>query len=72
MVQEIKVKHDHVWAVLLLKFRNPGNATRATKEICSAVGPSVVSYDTTKVWFHKFRNGDFDTSEKFDMVDHQR
>ncbi|CAD5223831.1 unnamed protein product [Bursaphelenchus okinawaensis] len=36
MVQEIKVKHDHVWAVLLLKFRNPGNATRATKEICSA------------------------------------
>ncbi|CAD5212181.1 unnamed protein product [Bursaphelenchus okinawaensis] len=64
MDEEVKLNRDQVRAMLLLKFCEHGNAARATKEICSAIGPSVVSYDTVKVWFLKFKNGDFDMSEK--------
>ncbi|EYC00698.1 hypothetical protein Y032_0113g356 [Ancylostoma ceylanicum] len=29
-----------------------------------AMGPSTVSYDAAKVWFRKFKNGDFDMTDK--------
>lgn len=43
--------------LLLLEFRKHTNANDAAGNICEAIGPSAVSYDSAAVWFRKFRTG---------------
>ena len=35
--------------------------------MCDVIGPSVVSHDTAKTWFGKFKNDAFDLSDKGDL-----
>lgn len=46
--------------LLLYEFKRHASASDAARNICDAIGPSSVSYDTSKVWFHTFKNGGFD------------
>ncbi|GBM98915.1 hypothetical protein AVEN_58187-1 [Araneus ventricosus] len=36
----------------------------ATKKMCESLGINIVSYDTVKVWFRKFKPGDFDIEDE--------
>ena len=65
MAEEIVLDSKQVRLLLLYEFRKKNSSARdATKNICDAMAPSTVSYDTAKVWFRKFKNGDFDLTDK--------
>ncbi|KIH58520.1 EXTL2, alpha-1,4-N-acetylhexosaminyltransferase, partial [Ancylostoma duodenale] len=57
----LKYKYDGALRRLRGKHSNAGDAT---KNICDAMRAPTVSYDTTKVWFSEFKNGDFDFGDK--------
>ena len=39
------------------------SATECFRIMCTALGTTVVSYDTVKVWYRKFKNKDYDIQE---------
>ena len=49
---------------ILFAFQLKNNAVKATEMICSALGEGVVTHKTCKKWFQRFRNGDFDFSNR--------
>ncbi|CAD5214195.1 unnamed protein product [Bursaphelenchus okinawaensis] len=53
-----------VRALLLYEFLQQRTASKAVENINTIFGPSVVSYDTAKVWFRSFKNGDFSLDDK--------
>ncbi|VDO79647.1 unnamed protein product [Heligmosomoides polygyrus] len=57
--EEIVLDCKHVRLLLLYEFKKQSSAGVAADNICGTVGPVTVSYNTAKVWFRKFNNGDF-------------
>jgi hypothetical protein len=37
--------------------------------MCTTLGTTVLSYDTVKVWYQKFKNKDYDIQEAEHVVD---
>ncbi|VDL71403.1 unnamed protein product [Nippostrongylus brasiliensis] len=60
MTEQIILDGKQLRLRLLYEFRKHVNARDAAKNICEAMGPSTVSYDTAKVWSRKFKNDTFD------------
>lgn len=49
---------------MLLYFHRGKTAAETTKILCEAYGNNVVSERTCRGWFVRFRNGDFDVSDR--------
>nr|pir hypothetical protein H12I19.6 - Caenorhabditis elegans [Caenorhabditis elegans] len=59
----IKLERRDVRLLLLYEFRLGHSAMEAERNICGAMGEGALSYNTTKSWFQKFKNGDFSLEE---------
>ncbi|GBM09193.1 Histone-lysine N-methyltransferase SETMAR [Araneus ventricosus] len=46
------------------EFRNKLGATECHQKTCESLGINTVSYDTVKVWFRKFKGGNFDIEDE--------
>ncbi|GBN91453.1 hypothetical protein AVEN_14730-1 [Araneus ventricosus] len=46
------------------EFRNKLSATECHQKMCENLGINTVSYDTVKVWFRKFKAGNFDIEDE--------
>ncbi|GBM09102.1 hypothetical protein AVEN_5286-1 [Araneus ventricosus] len=46
------------------EYRNKLSATKCHQKMCERLGVTTVSYDTVKVWFRKFKAGDFDIEDE--------
>lgn len=46
------------------EFQQGKNAAEAFKSICSVLGQDAVSYNTCKIWFRRFRVGNFDVMDQ--------
>ena len=49
---------------LLYEFQQYKNASEAQRTICATYGDSDIDESTFCRWFRKFKNGDFDLSDK--------
>ena len=54
----------HLRYCILFAFLLKKNATEATATICSALREGAVTHKTYKKWFQRFRNLDFDLSDR--------
>ncbi|GBM10320.1 hypothetical protein AVEN_50028-1 [Araneus ventricosus] len=50
--------------IMYYEFRNKLNATECHQKMCESLGINTVSYDTVKVWFWKFKAGNFDIEDE--------
>ncbi|VDO83273.1 unnamed protein product [Heligmosomoides polygyrus] len=57
--EEIVLDCRQVRLLLLDEFKKQSSARAAMDNACGTMGPTIVSYDTAKVWFQKFKNGHF-------------
>lgn len=55
---------QHIRHCILFAFQLKKNAAKATEMICTVLGEGAVTYKTWKKWYQKFRNGDFDLTDK--------
>ncbi|GBM04174.1 Mariner Mos1 transposase [Araneus ventricosus] len=46
------------------EFRNKLSATECHQKMCESLGINTLSYDTVKVWFWKFKAGNFDIEDE--------
>ncbi|GFX48438.1 histone-lysine N-methyltransferase SETMAR [Trichonephila clavipes] len=46
------------------EFQNKVIATECHKKMCERLGFNTVPYDTVKVWFRKFKAGNFDIEDE--------
>ncbi|GBL99338.1 Histone-lysine N-methyltransferase SETMAR [Araneus ventricosus] len=46
------------------EFRNKLSASKCHQKMCESLGINTVSYDTIKVWFRKFKAGNFDIEDE--------
>ncbi|GBL90578.1 hypothetical protein AVEN_179484-1 [Araneus ventricosus] len=46
------------------ELRNKLSATECHQNTCESLGINTVSYDTVKVWFWKFKTGNFDIEDE--------
>ncbi len=57
------VSRKEVRFLLLHEFRLGHKATEATRNICATMGGGVISYDTAKHWFKRFKEGNFELDD---------
>ncbi len=57
------VSRKEVRLLLLHEFRLGHQATEATRNICTTMGGGVISYDTAKHWFKRFKEGNFELDD---------
>lgn len=55
----MNISRKDIRLLLLYEFRLDHNAKQASENICQSMRDGTVSYDTAKVWFRKFKEGDF-------------
>lgn len=46
------------------EFQQGKNAAEAFKSICSVLGEKAVSHNTCKIWFRRFKDGNFDVTDR--------
>ncbi|GBN39587.1 hypothetical protein AVEN_138660-1 [Araneus ventricosus] len=46
------------------EFRNILSVTKCHQKMCESLGMNTVSYEAVKVWFRKFKAGNFDTDDE--------
>ncbi|VDP00691.1 unnamed protein product [Heligmosomoides polygyrus] len=59
MTEKMVLDCKQVRLLLLYEFKKQSSTRVVMDHICGTMGPTTVSYDTAKVWFRKFKNGDF-------------
>ena len=55
---------EHLGHCILFAFQLNKNPAEATEMICSALGEGAMTHKTSKKWFQRFRNGDFDLHDR--------
>ena len=50
--------------IMYYEFQNKLCATECHKKMCESFGFNTVSYDTVKVWFWKFKAGNFNIEDE--------
>ena len=53
-------KKQHFRQLLFFAFHRGQKAAEATRDICNVYGDGLIGESTTRKWFAKFKNGDFD------------
>ena len=55
---------EHLGHCILFAFQLNKNPAEATEMICSALGEGAMTHKTSKKWFQRFRNSDFDLHDR--------
>ena len=58
------ISKEHIRYSIHLAFHLKKNAAEAAEMFCAAYGESAVTHTTCKRWYQKFREGDFDLSDR--------
>lgn len=58
------LSRNEVRLLLLHEYRLGHEASEAQRNICTTMGKGTLSYETAKVWFRKFKEGNFDLEDK--------
>ncbi|GBN29916.1 hypothetical protein AVEN_253452-1 [Araneus ventricosus] len=56
----MELSRQQIGTIMYYEFRNKLSATECHQNMCESLGINTVSYDTVKVWFRKFKPGNFD------------
>lgn len=59
-----KIEIDKILTFLLYEYLSKCKIAKAVQNICRKIGDAAILYDTAKVWFAKFKKGDFNLDEK--------
>jgi hypothetical protein len=60
---EVKISQRELRVLLLLEFCLGHQATESTSNICRTMGKNVLSIRTAHLWFHRFKNGNFELDD---------
>ena len=58
-VFKMKLSRQQIRTIMYYEFCNKLSATECHQKMCESLGINTVSYDTVKVWFRKFKAGNF-------------
>lgn len=62
--ENIDISCREIRIILLHEFRLGHKATEAANNICSTMGPGVLSIRTAQHWFDRFRNGNYELDDQ--------
>ncbi|GBN80024.1 hypothetical protein AVEN_180621-1 [Araneus ventricosus] len=60
----MQLSRQQIRTIMYYEFRNNRSATECHQKMCGSLGINTVSYDTVKVWFRKFKAGNFHTEDE--------
>ncbi|GBM36560.1 Histone-lysine N-methyltransferase SETMAR [Araneus ventricosus] len=60
----MELSRQQIRTIMYYEFRYKRSATECHQKMCESLGINTVSYDTVKVWFQKFKAGNFDTEDE--------
>ncbi|GBN28954.1 hypothetical protein AVEN_110176-1 [Araneus ventricosus] len=60
----MELSRQQIRTIMYYEFHNKLSATEYLQKMCESLGINTVSYDTVKVWFRKFKAGNFDTEDE--------
>ncbi|GFX21374.1 histone-lysine N-methyltransferase SETMAR [Trichonephila clavipes] len=59
----MELSRHQVRTSMFYEFQNKLSATECHKKMCERLESNIVSYDTVKVWFRKFKARSFDIED---------
>ena len=62
-VSEMELSRYQIRTIIYFQFCCKKSASACHRIMCTALGTTVVSYDTVKVWYRKFKNKEYDIEE---------
>ncbi|GBM35843.1 Histone-lysine N-methyltransferase SETMAR [Araneus ventricosus] len=60
----MELSRQQIRTIMYYEFRNKLSATECHQKMCESLGINTVSYDAVKVWFRKFKAGNFDIEDE--------
>ncbi|GBL89034.1 Histone-lysine N-methyltransferase SETMAR [Araneus ventricosus] len=59
----MELSRQQIRTIMYYEFRNKFSAHECHQKMCVCLGINTVSYDPVKVWFRKFKAGNFDIED---------
>ncbi|GBN71226.1 Histone-lysine N-methyltransferase SETMAR [Araneus ventricosus] len=60
----MELSRQQIGTIMYYEFRNKLSATKCHQKMCGSLGINTVSNDEVKVWFRKFKAGNFDIEDE--------